>query len=357
VREIDGGTLKENDPILSERLLTEQFHISRISVRKAIKELIEENYLYTVPGKGTFVKGLTHELEKPAKRTYNLGYIFWGEQKSLTHIPYFAHIVAGAEKETHRHNYHLLISTYRGRGGRRISLPPVVKLGKVDGILLEGVETDAYRQINKVIPAVVLSNFIFRGEAAEESTEDIDYVAANNEVAVHNVLEYLKKLGHRNIGFLYETRKHSTFNERLNGFITGVEKFHLHSRKEWIVKAANGGEGIREILKLSKRPTAIVAANDKFALDVIGYCSTRGISIPRTFSLVGFDDIEGAAWSRPALSTVRVFTEEMGRLAARRLIERIEDPASPLTHILIGTKMIIRDSCAKISSPPARAGS
>jgi DNA-binding transcriptional regulator YhcF (GntR family) len=95
VREIEGGTLKENDPILSERLLTQKFRISRISVRKAMGELIAENYLYTVPGKGTFVRGLAHELQIPAKRTFNLGYIFWGEQRSLIHIPYFAHIVAG----------------------------------------------------------------------------------------------------------------------------------------------------------------------------------------------------------------------------------------------------------------------
>jgi DNA-binding LacI/PurR family transcriptional regulator len=216
--------------------------------------------------------------------------------------------------------------------------------------LLEGAESDTFRQINSVIPAVVLSNFIFPEESAEESTEDIDYVAASNEVAIQNVLEYLMKLGHRNIGFLYETRKHSAFNERLNGFNIGIQKLHLQSRKEWIVKAANGSDGIREILKLSKRPTAIVAANDKFALDVIDYCTKRDIRIPDAFSLVGFDDIEGAAWSRPALTTVRVFTEEMGRLAARRLIEKIDDPSCPPTHILIGTKMIIRDSCKKISS-------
>ena len=114
VKEIENGTLKENDAILSERLLTEKLGISRISVRKAISELIEENYLYTVPGKGTFVKGLTSEFTPPSRRTYNLGYIFWSEVRNVINIPYFAHIIHSAERECLKHNYHLLISTVTG---------------------------------------------------------------------------------------------------------------------------------------------------------------------------------------------------------------------------------------------------
>ncbi len=73
IREVKNGTLQENDPILSERLLSEQFGISRISTRKALKELIAEGYLYTLPGKGTFVRGITSGLQRPRTRTQILG--------------------------------------------------------------------------------------------------------------------------------------------------------------------------------------------------------------------------------------------------------------------------------------------
>ena len=350
IKEIKNRTLKENDAILSERLLTKNFNISRISVRKAISELIEENYLYTIPGKGTFVKGLTSEYTPPSRRTYNIGYIIWGETEGIVNIPYFSHIMRGAEKDALKHNYHLLISTMRGpKDPGRMGLPSMIEQGKVDGIILEGIDLDSWFQISKVIPALIISNYVCDPKKLPDLNK-LDYVAANNEGAVRNVLEYLKEKGHKKIGFIYQSLNHSTFAERYKGFTAGIHSLKLKTKEKWIAHAAGGGEAVKKILSAPERPTAIVAGNDTFALDAIVACRDMGVKIPDDVSIVGFDDIEMSPWSRPPLTTVRVLTEEMGKLASKRLIEKIEEPDSVPTHILVGTELIERESVKDLNA-------
>jgi DNA-binding LacI/PurR family transcriptional regulator len=350
IREIKNQTLKEGDAILSERLLTEKFNISRISVRKALRELIDENYLYTIPGKGTYIRGLKPRREGPTPRTHNIAYIFWNAEQSVISIPYFAHIIAGAEKECDHANYHLLISTFPKENESRGSMPTIIQQGKVDGVLLEGVDLPAYRRVNQILPAVILSNFLYMSEDTCEPVDDIDYVASNNADAMLNVLQYLKQLRHSRIGFLFQTSRHSAFAERLHGFLAAIKTLGLGAKKDWIVRAPTGAQAMQQVLAKKDRPTAIVAANDTFALDAIDYCQRHGMSIPEDFSITGFDDIDSAAWSRPSLTTVRVLTEEMGKCAARRLLEKIDDPSSPPTHILIGSSMIERESCGPLTA-------
>lgn len=349
IKEIKNGTLKENDAILSERLLTERFGISRISVRKAISELIEENFLYTVPGKGTFVKGLTSEYTPTSRRTYNIGYIHWGTKESVLVIPYFAHIIHGSEMECLKHNYHLLVSTSINLSGNdTIALPSMIKQGKVDGVILEGVDLDSWFEIKKIIPTLIISNYICEPDSLPDLNR-LDYVAANNVGAMRNILEYLKENGHSKIGFIYETLTHSSFAERLHGFTTGMLSLGLTPRDEWTIRGKTGAQGMKKILEKSERPTAVIAANDTFAIDAIQACKDKGVKVPNDMSIVGFDDIDTSPWSRPALTTVRVLTEEMGKLAARRLIEKIEDPEMVPTHILVGTELIVRDSVKNLN--------
>lgn len=348
IREIKNGTLQENDPILSERLLSEQFGISRISTRKALKELIAEGYLYTLPGKGTFVRGITSGLQRPRTRTQNLAYIFWGADQSIMKIPYFAHIVAGAEREARKHNYHLIISTFEPQVTLPNALPSILEQGKVDGAIIEGVFLDVYRQINQLLPVVIISNFLYRDLQKVEKIDDVDYVAPNNETATIKVVEYLHSLGHKNLGFVMGNPYHSSFQERLNGFYLGVRQFNLHTSPEWIICGSEDGTvDFTKLLHSSPKPSAIVTANDFIALDIINYCNKANIKIPEELSVVGFDDIESSAWSNPPLTTVRVLTQEMGKQSVRRLIEKINDPKSTPTNILIGTELVIRESCAK----------
>ena len=73
----------------------------------------------------------------------------------------------------------------------------------------------------------------------------------------------------------------------------------------------------------SRRPTAILCANDLMAIGVMRYCREAGIAIPGDLSLTGFDDIAGAEFLQPALSTVAQPAHDMGKAAARLLLHRV----------------------------------
>jgi DNA-binding LacI/PurR family transcriptional regulator len=226
-------------------------------------------------------------------------------------------------------------------------LPSVIKQGKVDGVILEGIDLDSWFEISKVIPCLIISNYICEPDYLP-NLDLVDYVATNNEKAMRNILEYLRNQGHHNIGFIYQNLSHSTFFERMQGFTTNIKNLNLKTKEQWIGDGQTGYEAMIKILSQSDLPTAVVAANDTFALDAITACRDHGLNIPEDISLVGFDDIQSSLWSHPPLTTVRVSTEEMGKLAARRLIEKIEDPDSVSTHILVGTELIIRESVKRI---------
>lgn len=346
IKEIDNGSLKPDAPILSERLLGKKYDISRISVRKAIKELVDENFLYTVPGKGTFVHGrsVSTSITKE-KRTYNLGYVFWGESKHVIANQYFAHLILGAEKESLKHNYHLIVSTAEETNEEgQLVIPSIVSQRKVDGVFLEGIDPQSFASINRIRPAVIISNYIILDDKPQ-MTDAVDYVTANNHVAVLNVLKYLKDLGHTKVAFIYQSLLHSSFLERYEAFRKVVPQLGMKTKESWIIQAESGSKGMEELLRSSDLPTAIVAANDWYALNILEQAHKLKIKIPEQFSVVGFDDIEAAAWSSPALTTVRIFTDEIGKAAASRLIEKIEEPLSPPRTMFVGTKLIARESC------------
>jgi LacI family transcriptional regulator len=110
-------------------------------------------------------------------------------------------------------------------------------------------------------------------------------------------------------------------------------------------------------LKLSERPTAIVAANDDNAFAVLAACRSLGICVPDDMSVVGFDDISFSIHSYPPLTTMRVDKEQVGRIAIRRLLARIDEQKSetirsPAVNVVVSTVLIKRESCAPPQTIP-----
>ena len=104
-----------------------------------------------------------------------------------------------------------------------------------------------------------------------------------------------------------------------------------------------GREAVRVFLAHATPPTVLICGTDLQAIGAIDECRRRGIRVPEDLSITGFDDIEHAAIVVPHLTTVKVPTEEIGVLAARRVVALIEgqavSPATPLE-----TKVIVRES-------------
>jgi DNA-binding LacI/PurR family transcriptional regulator len=106
-----------------------------------------------------------------------------------------------------------------------------------------------------------------------------------------------------------------------------------------------GLEGGRLALAADPRPTALIAATDQLALGAIEAAREAGLGVPEDLSIVGFDDVPGAAWSRPGLTTVRQPLFEKGEVAGRLLTEH----AAP-RDVILPVELVVRGSTA---APPA----
>ena len=107
---------------------------------------------------------------------------------------------------------------------------------------------------------------------------------------------------------------------------------------------AEGQAGIRRMLA-GNAPTAVFCANDIQAIGALFECNESGLRVPEDVSLIGFDDLPVAQYTRPQLTTIRVPAKRMGELAATRIIDWIRMAAPPDT-VELPIELIVRGSTA-----------
>lgn len=184
----------------------------------------------------------------------------------------------------------------------------------------------------------------------------ITTVRIDNRAAGLAASNHLVALGHRKIGHVRPpSRLPNRQADRHLGFRDALAAADLAYHEDWVFDGdftVSGGEtAARRFLALRDRPTAMFVSNDEMAIGFIKTCREAGVQCPRDVSVVGFDDISVSPWFAPALTTVRQPRPEIGRHAARILLDGIEDPShtrEPSEHLL-PFELVVRDSTA----PPA----
>jgi LacI family transcriptional regulator len=159
--------------------------------------------------------------------------------------------------------------------------------------------------------------------------------------------QHLVDLGHRRIGYINGMEDWIEAQNRLSGYRDVLVKYGLPV-DEALIKQGNWGvdsgyEAAQELLALQERPTAIFAANDIMALGAIYAIQKAGLEVPADVAVVGYDDRDFAAWIRPALTTIRMPSYEMGQAAARLLLQQIAKEELEDTTQITG-ELIIRES-------------
>jgi LacI family transcriptional regulator len=145
-----------------------------------------------------------------------------------------------------------------------------------------------------------------------------------------------------------------TQRERIQGWRQALRAAGLNDDDHQVIDSpptrAGGAEAILEALELSPRPTAAICYNDVVALGASRMLLERNIKVGQDFSIVGFDDIAEAAHAYPSLTTISAGTREMGRVAARRLLQMIAKKDRRSTVYLGATRLVGRSSTG---APPS----
>ncbi len=193
----------------------------------------------------------------------------------------------------------------------------------------------------------------------DHSSQSISSVLVDNEAGGYEAIRYLYQLGHRKVAIIRGPRELADSVRRWNGVerFAGENGWRIDSSlvRDLTVTADpmspfEGGVKVTEELLASGEPfTALMAFDDFTALGVLRALHQAGLSVPRDCSVLGFDDMPLAALSTPALSTIRQPMDEMGAIAARRILNALSEgsKANPMLE-LFPPELILRDSTLKL---------
>jgi LacI family transcriptional regulator len=220
---------------------------------------------------------------------------------------------------------------------------------------LIAVDTPWDQQIS--IPVVAVSG---RGQA-----KGITNIVLDHDRAAELALEHLYHLGHRRIAFIKGQAFSSDTEVRWNAIGKAAQRLGLEIRPERVVQLEGDspspelGYGVTHKLLASREPfTALFAFNDISAIGAIRALRENGSRVPEDVSVVGFDDIQSAAFQNPGLTTVRQPLRRMGSLAAETVLRSITAPTSDRSsrRITVEPELVVREStCPAPSRKPARS--
>ncbi|MFT7538227.1 MAG: DNA-binding LacI/PurR family transcriptional regulator [Lysobacterales bacterium] len=178
---------------------------------------------------------------------------------------------------------------------------------------------------------------------------EVSYLAVNNESGGYQATDYLLSLGHKEIATITGQISTQAGQERLDGYKRLMNEKGLPINEDFIFEGdysrRSAREGAEKLLNLSKRPTAIFAASDEMALEVMAVVMEKGLKVPEDISILGFDDNPACLYAPVSLTTIRQPLFNMAEDSVRMLTKMIEDGDYELTHKLLEPELVIRESC------------
>ncbi len=219
----------------------------------------------------------------------------------------------------------------------------------VDGVILVGARRDP--EIVRFLQARRVP-YVVTWSLAGDGTPSVGF---DNAEAARKLANHLLDLGHRQIGVIAGlTKNNDRAAARLEGVRRALEDRGLALPRELLIerpyRIAEGQFGLRALMAMAPRPTAVICGNDQLAFGALIECGRQGVSVPAEISIVGFDDLEFAEQIEPSLTTMHVPAEEIGHRAAEYLLAKIVgQPAATTTAVSVN--LIVRES----SGPPPEA--
>jgi LacI family transcriptional regulator, repressor for deo operon, udp, cdd, tsx, nupC, and nupG len=250
---------------------------------------------------------------------------------NLTINPFYAPILHGVEDACH--DEEIALSYISLRPGDRVS--EIVRRHEADGLLCVGhLEPKLLERIAALgLPFVLIDHW-----SAGIASVNIDNLGGAKQAAQH-----LVQNGYKRIAFIGDSAQYPIktrlFSFRRTLYEQGIlSDPTLEISPETPYTRAGTKAAVHDLLKLQARPDAFFIPNDESALWAIQICLDAGLRVPEDIAIVGFDDIYAASHANPALTTVRVDKEMLGRSGLELLLSRSR------AEIVIETELIVRGS-------------
>ena len=272
-------------------------------------------------------------------------------------MPFHAGVMVGAEAYCASHDCGLLfLSIHYGSNvpWQSLHLPRILgRPGPIHAAILAGKNSQNLLDLlsHRGISFVVIGNNI----VGEWKKDQYSALYFDDIEGAYDATRYLQSLGHRDLWFL-GNRQMPWFARRYEGYRRAMDEAGLLPHLSEL--DSDSGEEIgylatKSILKSSETITGLFAGDDAVARGAYKAIHEVGLRIPDDISVVGFNDTEAASLN-PPLTSVRVFTEQLGRGMAALAFERINRPDLQPEVITIPTQLVKRESCMPVQTISSR---
>ncbi len=259
---------------------------------------------------------------------------------------YFSQVVAGVEAIVKEAGFDLLVHGVGDEEARVRFLSGKTPLGnRVDGLVLVDLRVSDVEADALAAAGVVAATVGFE-------TPHFSSVVLDDVAVARTAVDYLLELGHRRIGiisgisddrlrFVVPERRYQGYSEALQAAGIAVDP-DLQQAGDFSIQG--GAEAMTALMKLDDRPTAVFAMSDEMAFGAIQIARSNGLSVPGDVSLVGVDDHDLAPVMN--LTTIRQEVIDHGAVAARLLLNALEEPTDEAVHRTSPFELIVRSTAA-----------
>ena len=270
-------------------------------------------------------------------RSYNLGIVFVDLQNSGFMHEYFASLLNYFRNEAEKFGYDICFINNRVGRKSPTYLQQALYRG-VDGVALicaDFREPEIQELAYSNLPVVTLDH-VFHNRTA---------VLSDNMHGMMELVRYAYGKGHRKIAYIHGNDTAVT-ESRMTGFYKACEELQLTVPPEYIRECEyhepnSCRAATKELLVLKERPTCILFADDYAYIGGNRAIAEAGLKTPDDISVIGYDGIHMAKVVSPRLTTWEQNTKEIGKIAADKLIERIENPRTAIPeHIIVEGRLL-----------------
>jgi LacI family transcriptional regulator len=255
--------------------------------------------------------------------------------------PVFAPILGGITEVLSAEGFAPIVADAGNASSQQISFVETLLSQRVDGLILATVSQDDELVgfcIERGLPVVLVNR--------SEARDRVSSVVSDDDLGMRLAVDHLVGLGHRGIAHIAGPLSTSTGLLRRDGFEQAMSHHGLTGSvcEATAYTRQAGAEATTRILDTGDKINAIVAANDLLALGALDALKRRALRCPDDISIVGHNDMPFMDVVSPPLTTVRIEHREMGRRAARMLIDAIKTGSSDIRHVVLRPELIVRDS-------------
>ena len=258
--------------------------------------------------------------------------------------PTLTHAAQAIELALAARGYGTLFATSNNTLEDEIRTVEMFRSRQVDGMLIY---PTSHRQLDHIRP-LRRANYPVVLLVADPDA-GIDAVCVDERRGAWKAVRHLIETGHRRIGLIDSANRHGN-SEKREGYLKALTEAGLDYDSKLAADptghaSKHGSAGMDELMSRKTGATAVFCTNDSLAIGALDWCRRHGVAVPRDMAIMGFDDIEYAAFAGVPLSSVRYATREVSEMAVERLMELIAADVLPQPRVsLIDPDLIIRDS-------------